>query len=329
MQQRFVQSLGYVGLASPNMDAWKMFAQDMLGMEVSTTPYGSIALKMDEKSHRYLIEPGSKSGLQFIGFEVGEHSHLKQLQQHLSEAGIEVHKASPEDKATKNVTDLIWVKDPDGVRIDFYLGLQEAATPFNPIKPIGGFVTGELGMGHVVRYTPNYKDMSDFYQRILGFSLSDFHDQPYAIEFLRTNPRHHSIGLIDDKGPPRLHHTMVEYRYWDDVGRAYDLAQLDPSGIAVTLGRHLNDHVTSFYVWTPDDFFIELGWAGRRVDDSTWTVEELSSPSLWGHIRNWQTVEKRLQTKLLIEEMGHKGIRAPVSAYDEEAFIFAPSKRKS
>ena len=42
MQQRFVQSLGYVGLASPNMDAWKMFAQNMLGMEVSTTP--SVAL---------------------------------------------------------------------------------------------------------------------------------------------------------------------------------------------------------------------------------------------------------------------------------------------
>ena len=101
MQQRFVQSLGYVGLASPNMDAWKMFAQDMLGMEVSTTPNGSIALKMDEKSHRYLIEPGSKSGLQFIGFDVGEPSHLNQLQQHLTEAGIEVHKASPQDKATK------------------------------------------------------------------------------------------------------------------------------------------------------------------------------------------------------------------------------------
>ncbi len=122
---------------------------------------------------------------------------------------------------------------------------------------------------------------------------------------------------------------MVEYRYWDDVGRAYDLAQLDPSSIAVTLGRHLNDYVTSFYVWTPVDFFIELGWAGRRVDDNTWTVEELSSPSLWGHIRNWQTVEKRLQTKLLIEEMGRKGIRAPVSTYVEEAFLFSPATRKS
>ncbi|MEI7740562.1 MAG: biphenyl 2,3-dioxygenase, partial [Betaproteobacteria bacterium] len=67
MQQRFVQSLGYIGLTSPNIDKWKMFAQDMLGMELGTTPNGSIALKMDEKSHRYLIEPSSKSGLQFIG----------------------------------------------------------------------------------------------------------------------------------------------------------------------------------------------------------------------------------------------------------------------
>jgi len=327
VQQRLVQSLGYVGLATPNIDQWKMFAQDMLGMEPNTAPNGSIALKMDEKSYRYLIEPSSKSGLQFMGFDVGEPFRLHQLEKQLTEAGIEVHSTSSEEKQTKKVTDLIWVNDPDGVRVDFYTDLEEAESPFKPIKPIGGFVTGELGMGHVVRYTPNYKEMSDFYQRILGFSLSDFHDQPYAIEFLRTNPRHHSIGLIDDKGPPRLHHTMVEYRYWDDVGRAYDLAQLDPSSIAVTLGRHLNDHVTSFYVWTPDDFFIELGWAGRRVDDSTWRVEELSSPSLWGHVRNWQTAEKRLQTKHLIEEMGRKGIRAPVSAYDEEAFLFSPVSR--
>jgi 2,3-dihydroxybiphenyl 1,2-dioxygenase len=329
VQQRLVQSLGYIGLASPNIDQWKMFAQDMLGMEVFTSPNGSFALKMDDKYHRYLIEPSPKSGLQFMGFDAGEPFQLHQLEKHLTQAGIEVHSTSSEEKKTKNVTDLIWVNDPDGVRVDFYSGLQEAASPFKPIKPIGGFVTGELGMGHIVRYTPNYKKMSDFYQRILRFSLSDFHDQPYAIEFLRTNPRHHSIGLIDDKGPPRLHHTMVEYRYWDDVGRAYDLAQSNPTRIAVTLGRHLNDHMTSFYVWTPDDFFIELGWAGRRVDDSTWTVEELSSPSLWGHIRNWQTVEKRLQTKLLIEEMGRKGIRAPVSAYDEDAFLFTPAKRKS
>ena len=101
MQQRFVQSLGYIGLTSPNIDQWKMFAQEMLGMELNTRPNGSIALKMDEKSHRYLIEPSSKSGLHFMGFDVGEPFHLHQLEKHLTEAGIKVHSISSEEKKAK------------------------------------------------------------------------------------------------------------------------------------------------------------------------------------------------------------------------------------
>ena len=114
---------------------------------------------------------------------------------------------------------------------------------------------------------------------------------------MNVNARHHSLGLIAEAGPPRIHHVMAEYLYWDDVGRAYDLALAEPERIAVSLGRHLNDHVTSFYLWTPDDFFIELGWAGRSIDDATWQPHEIAAPSLWGHVRYWQTAAKREQTQ--------------------------------
>jgi hypothetical protein len=32
------------------------------------------------------------------------------------------------------------------------------------------------------------------------------------------------------------------------------------------LGRHTNDHMTSFYVNTASGFFIEYGWGGRMID---------------------------------------------------------------
>ena len=55
---------------------------------------------------------------------------------------------------------------------------------------------------------------------------------------------------------------MLEYLDWDDVGRAYDMALERPESIGVSLGRHANDHVTSFYLRTPDGWMLELGWAG-------------------------------------------------------------------
>ena len=59
-------------------------------------------------------------------------------------------------------------------------------------------------------------------------------------------PRHHSLAFIDT-GKNGIHHMMFEACYLDDVGQGYDLALRKPEMIATTLGRHVNDHVTSFY----------------------------------------------------------------------------------
>ena len=55
---------------------------------------------------------------------------------------------------------------------------------------------------------------------------------------------------------------MLELFSLDDVGQGYDLAQDDPDKIAVTMGRHSGDYVTSFYTWNPSGFMVEYGWGG-------------------------------------------------------------------
>ena len=81
---------------------------------------------------------------------------------------------------------------------------------------------------------------------------------------------------------------MFEVCYLDDVGQAYDLALRKPEMIGTTLGRHVNDHVTSFYSWSPSKFLVEYGWGGRTIDTDNWTPHERTEgPSLWGHDRMW------------------------------------------
>lgn len=51
----------------------------------------------------------------------------------------------------------------------------------------------------------------------------------------------------------------------------------------MTLGRHTNDQMVSFYVRTPAGFDIEYGWGATEVDEQTWSVAKYSRTSVWGH----------------------------------------------
>jgi len=85
--------------------------------------------------------------------------------------------------------------------------------------------------------------------------------------------------------PRRLSHLMLEAREIDDVGRTYSLCEAEGVPIAMTLGRHTNDEMFSFYMNSPSGFNIEFGWGGKSVDDATWQVARYASVSVWGHRR--------------------------------------------
>ena len=50
----------------------------------------------------------------------------------------------------------------------------------------------------------------------------------------------------------------------------------------MSLGRHSNDLMFSFYMVTPSDFELEYGW-GAQVLDEHWSVTRHDVTSVWGH----------------------------------------------
>ena len=157
----------------------------------------------------------------------------------------------------------------------------------------------------------HFEQLSHLYRNIFGFKLSDHTNAPFRVEFLHCNPRHHTIGIAHTGGPAKIYHLMLEYNDFDDVGRAYDMALTKPESIGVTLGRHINDHATSFYLKNPDDWMIELGWATRTVGPD-WQPTELEGMSLWGHDRTWLPDDKREEARQILKRLAQKGLRAPV-----------------
>jgi 2,3-dihydroxybiphenyl 1,2-dioxygenase len=308
-------SLGYAGVDTTDMEGWRQYGSKLLGMQIVPRERAdSFAFRMDKKAQRILIEQGTVNGGAYYGLEVADAMALEIAQQELAARGIHAAVATPEELKHRSVEGMIHFPDPIGTRLELYYGLANADDPFVPGRPISGFRTGELGFGHAVLNVTSTAEVLPFYTDVLGFRLSDYAEEPFKATFLHTNARHHSFALIES-GRTGLHHLMVEVLALDDVGQAYDRAQLTEGLVGATLGRHTNDHMTSFYSWSPSKFLVEYGWGGRSIDEANWQPECLEhGPSLWGHERVWlsgPTRQKALEMRLRAASAGQ---RAPIHA---------------
>ena len=278
-----IQALGYLGVGTAQLDDWTSLATGGLGMQAVDRGAGIRAFRMDDRRQRLVLDSTMPDNARYFGWEVANADALDALAARLERAGVAIRQESKTLADQRFVSALISFLDPAGNRLEAFHGAAVADTPFHPGRLISGFRAGPLGMGHALVLVQDMTAALSFYRDLLGFRISDYARSPINACFLHVNPRHHSIALVEAP-VNRMHHLMVELYSFDDVGQGYDLALIDREQIVATLGRHNNDFMTSFYMRTPSDFFVEYGWGGRDVDDATWQPQELPSlASFWGH----------------------------------------------
>jgi 2,3-dihydroxybiphenyl 1,2-dioxygenase len=306
-----IKALGYIGIKSSQLDQWGRMATDLLGMQRVDRGGKVNAYRMDDRKQRLIVDGSSDGGLSVMGWEVATSAELDRLAGRLDDHGVKVTRGSRALADERHVCELISFSDPADNPLEAFAGPETASDPFRPGRPISGFRTGALGMGHAVLNVDDVEVLLPFYRDLLGFKVSDFGLTPYKLYFFHVNGRHHSVAMVGS-GRKALHHFMVEVGSLDDVGQGYDLAQLEEDRIAYTLGRHTNDHMTSFYVNTPSGFFIEYGWGGRVIDPESWQPHEtFDGPSLWGHERLQMPDEQRKRLREMRLSAAARGVRAP------------------
>jgi 2,3-dihydroxybiphenyl 1,2-dioxygenase len=306
--------LGYVGISSARLDDWDGFATKLLGMQRVDAAGGVRAYRMDDRRQRLVVNEDFGERLGFIGWEVAGAASLDDLAARLEDHGVRVQRGSRSLADERRVRDLIEFDDPAGNRLEAFHGAAVATDAFTPGRPISGFVTGPLGMGHVVMHVADAEALLPFYRDVLGFKVTDYGLQGIKLYFMHVNGRHHSFALVGS-GQTGLHHFMVELGSIDDVGQAYDIAQLQDNRIAYTLGRHSNDYVISFYANSPSGFFVEYGFGGRVIDPAAWQPHEtFDGPSFWGHERLYLDPKLRQRMRDLRLDAAARGLRAPVGA---------------
>ena len=292
-----ISSLGYLRFSSADVPAWREFGVRVLGMTEGRGPEeGALYLRMDDFPARLVILPGSSEKLLASGWEVADAAALAAVGRALADAGVPCKAATDGELALRRVGAMISTVDPHGHALEVFCG---AALEHRPaVSPYGNrFVTGAMGLGHVVLPAPDEEPALRFYTDVLGFRLRDSMrmpaeffggqpgDPPVWFRFLGCNARHHSLALAPVPAAPGIVHLMVETAALDDVGRALDRCARRGAPPSASLGRHANDLMVSFYARTPGGFDIEYGTDGLVVDDATWVSRETTAISLWGH--NW------------------------------------------
>jgi 2,3-dihydroxybiphenyl 1,2-dioxygenase len=311
-----IQGLGYVGVRAKSLEDWADFGTKFLGMQLTDRSRKNLALRMDDRKQRMVVSEDGGEGVAFFGWEVADATVLDAFAVRLQAAGVAVARGSRALADERRVKDLIVFSDPLGNRLEVFHGAEAASDAFVPGRAISGFRTGPLGMGHAVLHVKNIDDAVPFYRDVLGFKLSDYMLRPFRAYFFHANPRHHSVAFIET-GRSATHHLMVECYNLDDVGQCYDLALRDEGRVGVTLGRHINDEITSFYSNSPSGFMFEYGWGGRSIEPQTWEPVEVTwGPSLWGHDRMWMSPEDRVVARNLRIEAAATGLRRPLNVIE-------------
>lgn len=267
-----IRNLAYIGFISPAAEEWRSFGPEVLGAQLAPdSPDGAVRLRVDDAAWRIAIRPGPADDLDYLGWLADD---LDAVVHRIEEAGVPVVR----DGVAR-------FTDPFGFRHQLAQTVTTAA-PFSPGRPMSGFVTGEQGVGHAVLIVPDLAAAEKFFTDVLGLEVSDTIEMGLTLRFLHCSgsaARHHSLALVSVPGMVGLHHLMLEVCTLDDVGRALDIIAERKVPLAMTLGRHTNDLMTSFYVRTPSGFEIEYGTGGRTIDDDSWETASYGATSLWGH----------------------------------------------
>lgn len=291
-----VFGLGYVRIWQADLGQWQHFAEGVMGMMAAPDGDGRLLVRMDDWVGRFIIEEGQASVTDgaatvpdvALGWECTSEETWTGARRAIDDAGVHTEDGNG---PTAWCRDWFACTDPSGFRCEFfYGGKRDPAAQF--VSPRGvSFVTGEQGMGHVLVFASAAAKSLDFYSRALGFQVREAKtadDGTLRAVFLSPNQREHCLAILGTDDASRLGHVLIEVSDIDAVGRAMDRCLDGLAPMTVSLGRHWNDQMISFYLRTPSGFDIEYGFGGRKVAAERWSRGESGGTGLfsaWGHRR--------------------------------------------
>lgn len=278
-----VTELGYMGIGVKNLDEWKAFATRIVGMELADDgERDRCYLRMDYWHHRLVVHANGSDDLEYLGFRVAGPDEFRQMQSQLSEAGIKYRVGSEDEANERRVLEVMKLSDPAGNPIEIFHGPEiQAAKPFHPGRRMHGrFKTGSGGLGHCIIRENDVTAAQRFFTALGMRGGVEYKvrigKHVVAPVFMHCNERDHTVAFGIGPEKRRINHLMIEVDNLDDVGLTHELVRQEKIPVTISLGKHSNDHMFSFYFRNPSGWMFEYGWAGRpATHQSEYYVEDV------------------------------------------------------
>src|SRR5262252_6446899 len=157
------------------------------------------------------LDRGASAQCTGLSFEVAPNADFAAMSRFLREQGIACELSND---SLPGVGKVLRFKDPKGTAIELfsqwsYLGHHHQAIGVGPLK-----------LGHVAFFVDDARKITEFYQNILGFRVSDWVEDFFS--FMRCGPDHHTVNFLTGKRT-RMHHIAFEVKDFANIQTACEL----------------------------------------------------------------------------------------------------------
>jgi len=268
--------IGHVTFETPDLDraiehytktVGLILAGREQGRAYLSSRLGQLAIELQQGPHRQCLR---------LSFEVAADSDFAAMSRWLAGEGIANERRSD---AVPGHPELLSFKDPKGTQIDLF-------ARWSFVSEATDLIAGPLKFGHLAFVVPDPAAMADFYQRILGFRISDWVEDFFV--FLRCNADHHAVNFIRGQ-TVRMHHMAFELKDFSQIQTASDLlarhrvpivwgpVRLGPGHNIAVFHRTADDHVLELYAELDQMKDEALGY----WDPRPWHRDRPQRPKIW------------------------------------------------
>ena len=267
MSWGLISEMGHVAIQTTDIEGSIRDATQLLGLRVTEQGGREAYLAAADVHHELVYVDSDENGIHALGLVARDGDALREIRRRVERENLQVLSERP---ASAGVQDGFSFVGPEGWVFEVYTGMQAHAG--------GPLSFGPDRYGHLNFHPQDVKGMMQFLVRVLDFRLSDVIGDDFAY-FMRCNPDHHGIALIQGRGT--FHHHAWQTQSIADLGKLGD--RLNRVGRELIWGpvRHGAGHNIAAYYVEASGAVVELYTDLEQIYDDS------RPPVRWGAEENW------------------------------------------
>jgi catechol 2,3-dioxygenase-like lactoylglutathione lyase family enzyme len=260
--------IGHATFETPDLDRAVEYYTNIAGLVLTSKEKDRAFFVSKVGQLVVTVERGETARCTKLSFEIAPNADFKDMRRELDRMGIG---SDIRNDSMPGIPKVLTFKDPKGTTIELfsewkYLGSHHQVIGVGPLK-----------LGHVAFIVDDAKKLADFYEKVLGFRVSDWVEDFFV--FMRCGPDHHTVNFLTGK-TTKMHHIAFEVKDFAQIQSACEL--FGEKRIPIIWGplRHGPGHNVSTYHHNPDGEVVEFYTELDQMKD-----EELGyfEPRPWHH----------------------------------------------